>query len=224
MPCLQGKESRPGKVALVCLVRAIQRPPPESMAGAGRTARLQLCSRLQAPLCAEVACSHRTPYAGTHQQLPESMVCIARCAGIVRVFLTGVHEVLEGAACAATSAVQLPRAHMDAGAAPDPYVPAPMVMHGTAQASGAPLERWFSASESESSSELSASHRGLLDCGCNSMVRSRSAPLSSVPLAAEGTAWPVSSYNEVSIAVLSPRSSQRSRTDFLLRSDRVKGS
>lgn len=113
---------------------------------------------------------------------------------------------------------------MDAGAAPDPYVPAPMVMHGAAQASGVPLEKWFSASESESSLELSASHRGLLDSGCNSMVRSRSAPLSSVPLAAEGTAWPVSSYNEVSIAVLGPRSSQWSRTDFLLRSGRVKGS
>ena len=113
---------------------------------------------------------------------------------------------------------------MDAGAAPNPYVPAPMVMHGAAQASGVPLEKWFSASESESSSELSASHRGLLDSGCNSMVRSRSAPLSSVPLAAEGTAWPVSNHDDVSIAVLGPRSSQWSRTDFLLRSDCVKGS
>ena len=73
---------------------------------------------------------------------------------------------------------------------PEPYVPAPMVIQGTALASEAPLEKQFSVSKSDSSSLLSASHMAWLASGCASMALSRSAPLKKESFAVYGMPWP----------------------------------
>ena len=72
-------------------------------------------------------------------------------------------------------------------------------MQGAAQASGLPLEWSCSESVSELSSELSASHMDLLVSGWDSIVRSKSAPLSRVSFAAGRSGWPAEregSFNE----------------------------